>query len=102
MGTGRCTRTFNDHCPWYWSTVLVWEEYLYNVARDENTINEWSLADGKLLRTFDGHTGTVQRMIAFKGKIYSSSMDNPIKEWSLDTGECTRTFHGHSEGVNWV
>jgi len=69
-------------------------------ASDDKTIMMWNINEGTCLKTFTGHTGLVNRILAFNsGIIVSASDDGTIRFWSLETGECTKTLTGH-EG--WI
>ncbi|OKH52635.1 beta-propeller domain-containing protein [Scytonema sp. HK-05] len=59
---------------------------------------------GRLLRTFNGHSHSVQAVaVTTDGKkVISGSRDNTLKVWSLETGEELLTFTGHSHWVQAV
>jgi WD40 repeat protein len=56
--------------------VLAW-------ALDDNTIQLTRLADGKLLKTLEGHTGPVYklRFSASGDRLFSASMDRSVRIW---------------------
>ena len=64
----------------------------------------WSLASGREVHQFDGHTQTV-RGVAFTrdGRFaVSASEDGTVKVWELATGKEIRTFTGHAAAVTGI
>jgi WD40 repeat protein len=61
-------------------------------------------ADGGLIRTFSGHTNTIDSVaIAPDGRTaVSASFDKDLRVWDLTNGNTIRTLSGHSEGVTSV
>jgi WD40 repeat protein len=67
----------------------------------EDTIKLWDAASGRLLRTLEGHTGTVET-VAFSpdsARVASGSADKTIKFWDAASGRLLRTFEGHTGSV---
>ena len=61
----------------------------------------WDAATGALVRTFEGHSGSVNS-VAFSpdgARVLSGSWDKTIKLWDAATGALLRTFEGHSDTV---
>ena len=67
----------------------------------DKTLKLWNLATGKLLRTFKGHSDSVNAVAVTPNglRAVSGSSDHTLKLWDLATGELLRTFAGHSHGV---
>ncbi len=61
----------------------------------------FSLSDGGLLKTFEGHTGHVLGVAwrADNSQIATAGADNAIKVWDARTGEQQRTISTHSKPV---
>ncbi|KAG8633169.1 hypothetical protein MANES_18G082000v8 [Manihot esculenta] len=56
--------------------------YLYTGSGDRS-VKAWSLQDGILLSTMDGHRSVVSTLAACDGILYSGSWDGTIRLWSL-------------------
>lgn len=61
----------------------------------------WSVADGKLRKTFKGHADAVYSLaLAPDGKTFATgSYDHSILLWDKDQDQPLREFHGHNEAV---
>ncbi|MER3415788.1 MAG: NB-ARC domain protein [Gemmataceae bacterium] len=64
-------------------------------------VKVFSLADGKLVRSFEGHTHHVMDVgWRADGKVLAScGADNVIKVWDFDKGEQIRTIGGHGRQI---
>ncbi|HEX4963162.1 MAG TPA: TIR domain-containing protein [Thermoanaerobaculia bacterium] len=61
----------------------------------------WDLETGETLRSFAGHSASVQVVAALDGRrAVSGSFDGTLRVWELDTGELLRILEGHSRGIN--
>jgi WD40 repeat protein len=58
----------------------------------------------RLIRAFEGHTGSVNSAcLSIDGRLgLSGSGDKTLKLWEVATGRCVRTFEGHTDSVNSV
>ena len=72
-------------------------------ASYDNTINLWSVKDGQLLRSFNGHEdGVLAVSFDPTGQlIVTASNDNTIRIWDLE-GTLITTLSGHTQGVHDV
>lgn len=88
---------------------------IFSVAFDEDTqviasgaadkfVKVHSLSDGKLVRSFEGHTHHVLGVAWDSGgtTLVSAGADNVIKVWDATTGEQRRTIQGFSGQVTGV
>jgi WD40 repeat protein len=59
---------------------------------------------GPLIRTLDGHTGSVKAVAITSDACLaiSASSDETLRIWNLESGESVRTLRGHSGSVNSV
>ncbi|QIR40962.1 ribosome assembly protein 4 [Tolypothrix sp. PCC 7910] len=71
---------------------------------EDKTIKLWDISSGKLLQTFNGHSGLIKTIaLSSDGqKLASGSEDKTIKLWDVTTGKLLQTFSGHSDVVNSV
>jgi len=70
----------------------------------DNTVRLWGVADGRLLRTLEGHTYGVES-VAFSpdgATLASGSDDTTVRLWGVADGRLLRTLEGHTGGVESV
>src|SRR5271157_902239 len=70
----------------------------------DKTVRLWSIPDGKLLRTLEGHTSGVSS-VAFSpdgDMLASGSLDKAVRLWSIPDGKQLRIMEGHSGGVTGI
>ena len=68
----------------------------------DRTASVWDVAAGRVVRSFDQHTGPVFD-VAYSPdghRIASASADGTVKVWDAATGQEVLTLHGHT-GVIW-
>ncbi|MBU4036680.1 MAG: protein kinase, partial [Proteobacteria bacterium] len=70
----------------------------------DKTLKLWDVETGKCLRTFEGHSKSVNSVSLSSDSRYafSGSSDNTLKLWEIETGKCLHTFEGHSGIVDSV
>jgi WD40 repeat protein len=61
-------------------------------------VRQWTVADGKLLRSFEGHKDAIYALaLSPDGKtLATGSYDQKIKLWSLATGQEIKNLSGHN------
>jgi mono/diheme cytochrome c family protein len=64
-------------------------------------VKQWTVADGKLIRTYEGHRDTLYGLaLSPDGQtLATGSYDQQIKLWNTATGAELRTLRGHNGGV---
>src|SRR6185436_8699903 len=70
-------------------------------ASSDNRLRVWEVSSGKLLRTLQGHIGSVQT-VAYSpdGKtLVSGSDDKTLRIWDATSGQLLRTLEGHTDAV---
>lgn len=69
-------------------------------ASTDKTIKLWSLTDYTCIRTFEGHTNTIQRVLFLSPlQALSAGNDGLVKIWNLETAECDVTLDNHSHRI---
>lgn len=69
----------------------------------DKTVRLWSLTDYSCLKTFEGHTNSVLKVIWLPGgmQVGSAGGDGLVKVWDVRGGECSATLDNHEDRV-WV
>jgi U3 small nucleolar RNA-associated protein 13 len=67
----------------------------------DKTVKLWSLVDYSCLKTFEGHTNSIQRAIWISGglQVASAGNDGLVKVWDVKSGECSATLDNHDQRV---
>jgi transducin (beta)-like 1 len=68
---------------------------------DDTGILVYKVGHKQPIKTFSGHTGTVQSIqLDPQGKLLASgSQDNTVKVWSMDRDDCMHDLKGHTDWV---
>ena len=71
---------------------------------NDTAVKLWNVANGKCLRSFEGHTGGISCVCVNPNEQWalSGSYDNTIKLWDISTGQCLKTFEGHTRSIECV
>ena len=114
LDTGKELRTFSGHTGAVVSVAFspngrfalsggCDEKNLFNYCK-QGSLKLWDVATAKELRSFTGHTDTVQSVaLSPDGRfVLSGSGDKTLKLWELDTGKELRSFTGHTNLVSSV
>lgn len=73
-------------------------------ASSYGVVQLWRVSDGSLIRTFSGHSSSVNA-VAFSTDgtmLASGSGDKTVKLWRVSDGSLIRTFSGHTASINAV
>jgi U3 small nucleolar RNA-associated protein 13 len=67
----------------------------------DKTVKLWSLADYSCIKTFEGHTNSIQRALWISGglQVVSGGNDGLVKVWDVKSGECSATLDNHEQRV---
>ncbi len=105
--TGEVVRIF-DEGDWdstYVFSVAFSPDGQYALSgSDDMTARLWDVESGKLLRTFEGHSGLVIA-VAFSPDgqyVLSGSSDMTVQLWKVEDGTLGYVFEGDAEGVNAI
>lgn len=95
--TGALLREFkNAHSDTVQSVAFSGDGSRLASGAADKFVKVWTVADAKLLKSFEGHTHHVLGVsLKRDGRIVvSAGADNSVKVWSLVTGEVVRTIKG--------
>ena len=67
----------------------------------DKTIGVWSVQNGKLIKTLNGHSSEVNSVVFSPNGVYlaSGSSDKTVSLWRVESGEKIKTFSGHRDAV---
>jgi len=71
---------------------------------ENNAVKMVEVATGKVIKTFEGHSGIVQTAVfSFDGRhALSGGNDTTVRLWDIDSAKCIRIFEGHLTPVRKV
>lgn len=98
--TGALVKEFkNAHSDTVQSVDFSGDGKLLVSGAADRFVKAWTVADAKLVKSFEGHTHQVLGVTLKRdGRIIASAgADNAVKVWSLVTGEVVRTIQGFSK-----
>ncbi len=88
------------------SAIAISQDGHYIVSGSSwgNSIKLWDREKGVLIKTFEGHTSSVNSVtISQDGRyIVSGSYDKSIKLWDIEKGVLIKTFKGHTNDVRSI
>ena len=89
------------HSGWPYSITFSTDGRLALSGSNDNSMKLWDVASGRELRSFNGHTMTVNAaVLSADGRFaLSGSYDKTLKLWDISTGAELRSFSGHTEPV---
>ncbi|MGD9093471.1 MAG: protein kinase, partial [Anaerolineales bacterium] len=104
IASGCYLRTFKVHSqlPAIMRSVNLSADGRYGISGStDHILRLWETANGRCLRTFEGHTGEVNSVYLSHDCRYalSGSKDNTLRYWKIANGRCLRTFKGHTDEV---
>ena len=73
---------------------------------DDTFLAAWDKEKRRLVRTFEGHTGSISSIAILPDGLYvlsaSGGMDKTLKLWEIATGKVISTFTGHTAYINQI
>ncbi|CAG8469134.1 6057_t:CDS:10 [Paraglomus occultum] len=83
------------------SIAIAPNDKIFATASQDKTVKVWSVADGTLIGTCNGHKRGVWsvQFSSVDQCLLTSSGDKTIKIWSLSDFSCLKTFEGHTNTV---
>ncbi len=70
-------------------------------AGSDKQIHQWNMADGKIVRSMEGHAGDITALMVSATVVASASLDGTIRLWNKSNGELIRTIE-HSSPVKHI
>ena len=65
-------------------TLYAYDQYIF-AGMSDNSIRQFDVTNGTLLKTFTGHTNIISELAISDGFLYSASLDNSIRKWNITT-----------------
>ena len=87
--------------PDSWSCAWSADQRLAIYGGNDGLLRVWDVADGKLLRVFEGHTRPILSVAlnADQRRVISGSADQTVRLWDLQSGQSIRILAGHKDEV---
>lgn len=84
-------------------SIFISQDEQFAVSSSENTgkIELWSVADGDLLHTFEGHMGAIRAVsISVNSKLLlSGGDDKTLRVWDIQNHTCFKVIKGHTNAI---
>ncbi|CAG8563730.1 15027_t:CDS:2 [Funneliformis mosseae] len=80
-------------------TCLQFDSEKIISGSDDQCINVYDTATGRLINRLVGHDGGVWALQYVNNTLVSGSTDRTVRVWNLETGVCTHVFPGHTSTV---
>ena len=80
-------------------TCLQYDSDRIVSGSDDQCINVYDAATGRLRNRLQGHEGGVWALQYIGDTLVSGSTDRTVRVWDMPTGECTHVFSGHTSTV---
>lgn len=102
QGSTSLVRTFSD-AGFILRSLLVdpVSGSLFSCSQD-NTILQWNITTGSLIRTFSGTPHNIYSITVDSGFLFSGAGDYTIRQWNITTGALISILNGHTSNVNSV
>lgn len=86
-----------------WHVQFSPVDQVFATCSADSLIKFWSINDFSCLKTFQGHTSSVLKLVFIDQgmQFISSASDGNLKIWNLKTNECVGTFDAH-QGKVWA
>ena len=94
----------NEHGVAVYSVAFSPDGKTLASGSNDKTIKLWELSNGRLIRSFEGHSHQVEIVVfSSDGKMLASgSLDNTVKLWDVSSGSLIRSIETHGNGVSSV
>jgi hypothetical protein len=92
-GSGKLLSSFR-HLAWVYSVVFSPDGTRLLSGSEDHTMRLWDIASGRLIRTFEGHSGSIQSVGFSKDglRVLSASKDTTLKVWNTESGKLLITL----------
>src|SRR5262245_50417989 len=94
----------NEHGVAVYSVAFSPDGKMLASGSSDKTIKLWELSNGRLIRSFEGHSSQVSTIVfSSDGKtLASGSLDHTVKLWDVSSGLLIRSFDAQGNGVSSV
>ncbi|ABN66819.2 predicted protein [Scheffersomyces stipitis CBS 6054] len=100
--SGETIGVLKGHKRGLWDINFYKFDKLIVTASGDKTLKVWSLNDFTCVKTFEGHTNSVQRakfFNRFSPQLLSTGADGLVKVWDYKSGEIIKTLDNHENRI---
>lgn len=107
--TGAKVRDLNGNTSTFVAVFSADGQFLFTSSLDENTVQQWEVASGELVRTLVGHSSLVYALAVSPDSAYlltgancANGQDCTVRRWEISSGRQVQVMSGHTAPIGTV